>query len=157
MATEIERKFVLNVPLVFDQELHGGKRIIQGYVALDANGTELRVRQMASQAYLTVKSGKGLVRTEVEMEISAEQFDELWAFTEGRRIEKVRYYMTWEGQGVEIDIYEGALSGYIVAEAEFSSEAAAADFRVPEDWAVMEVTNDARFKNQALAVNGWPQ
>lgn len=157
MATEIERKFIPDVRgLIFDPDQGGGVRIVQGYVALDTSGTEVRVRQMGDQTYLTVKSGKGLTRTEVEMEISTKQFEELWPLTAGRRVEKVRYLAPFQGHDVELDVYEGPLEGLFVAEVEFDSPSAAAAYQVP-GWFLSEVTDDARYKNKNLAVDGRPQ
>jgi hypothetical protein len=40
---------------------------------------------------LGVKGGRGLERTEVEVEIDAGTFDELWGLAGARRIDKTRY------------------------------------------------------------------
>jgi adenylate cyclase len=84
-------------------------------------------------------------------------FERLWPLTEGRRIEKVRYLVPAEAPGlvIEVDVYDGALAGLVVAEVEFAGEADAEAF-VPPAWLGREVTGDARFKNQRLAVDGPP-
>lgn len=151
MGTEIERKWL--VP-VFPEEFDGlsGERIMQGYLAVAEDGTEVRIRNKHDRYVLTVKSGAGLVRSETEIELSSEQFWQLWEVTEGRRIAKHRVNL--EG-GVDVDIYDGKLTGLIVAEVEFESEAAAAAFETPR-WFGEEVTEDRAYKNQQLALHGRP-
>jgi CYTH domain-containing protein len=106
---------------------------------------------------LTVKSGGSLARVEEEVALDDGAFDRLWPLTEGRRVEKVRYLVPAEmGLIIELDIYDGDLDGLMVAEVEFDSEADAEAF-TPPGWFGREVTSDARFKNQRLAVDGLPE
>jgi adenylate cyclase len=131
--------------------------IAQGYLAVAADGTEVRVRRRDDSASLTVKSGGGRVRVEEEMAIDADRFERLWPLTEGRRIEKTRYEIpAGDGLTVELDVYAGDLDGLVTAEVEFASEDAAEAFAAP-DWLGADVTDDARYKNQRLAVDGAPQ
>jgi CYTH domain-containing protein len=152
---EIERKFVLPGPPPGLGE-HPHERIEQGYVAVDANGTEVRVRRKGGKRTLTIKSGSGLVRTEEELPIEPERFDALWRLTDGRRVVKTRHDVPLEdGLTAEVDVYEGALDGLVTAEVEFGSEPASAAFAAP-DWLGAEVTGDKRYANRALAVSGLP-
>ena len=152
---EIERKFVLAAaPPRLDAHEHA--RIEQGYVALDDNGTEVRVRRRGEKRVMTIKSGSGLVRTEEEWPLEAERFDALWPLTEGRRVAKMRYLVPLEhGLTAEVDVYEGPLKGLVTAEVEFADEAASAAFEAPA-WLGTEVTGDKRYANRALAVDGIP-
>ena len=85
-----------------------------------------------------------------------ERFERLWPLTEGRRIEKTRYEIPADdGLTIELDVYDGALAGLVVAEIEFDSEQAADAFSGP-DWLGREVTEDSRYKNQRLACEGAP-
>ena len=68
-----------------------GERIEQGYLTIGSDGAETRVRRRGERCTLTVKSGSGLVRSEHEVELTAEQFEALWPATEGARVEKVRH------------------------------------------------------------------
>lgn len=149
---ETERKFLVDrakMPLPST-----GEEILQGYIAIDADGTEVRVREKGGRFFMAVKSGEGLVRTEYENEITQEQFDGLWPFTAGRRVEKMRYCVPVAGGYVcELDIFAGSLRGLVMAEVEFRDEKAAAGFTPPE-WFADEVTDDSRYKNKNLAVRG---
>ena len=152
---EIERKFVLAAPPA-GLEQHPHARIEQGYLALDPNGTEVRLRRMGEDRTLTIKSGSGLVRTEDVLELGAEHFDALWPLTEGRRIVKTRHRVPLDGGLIaEVDVYEDALEGLVVAEVEFGDEAASRAFQAA-GWLGDEVTGDKRYANRTLAVSGRP-
>jgi adenylate cyclase len=152
---EIERKFVLAAaPRRLTSHEHA--RIEQGYVAVDDNGTEVRVRRRGDERTMTIKSGSGLVRTEEEWPLEAARFDALWPLTDGRRVVKTRYMVPLDdGLTAEVDVYEGALDGLMTAEVEFGSEADSEAFDAPE-WLGREVTGDKRYANRALAVSGLP-
>jgi adenylate cyclase len=152
---EIERKFLVgaNPPL---GEQSRSTWIEQGYIAIEQDGTEVRIRRRDGAAVLTVKSGGGRCRLEEEIAIDAARFARLWPLTEGRRLEKRRYLIdAGTGLTIELDIYSGALAGLMVAEVEFESEEAADAFE-PPGWFGSEVTDDVRFKNQTLACEGAP-
>jgi CYTH domain-containing protein len=152
---EIERKFVLAEPPP-GLEQHPHTRVEQGYVALDPNGTEVRVRRRGDDRTLTIKSGSGLFRTEEEASLEGPRFDALWPLTDGRRVVKTRYLVPLEdGLTAEVDVYDDALRGLVTAEVEFDSEPASEAFAPPE-WLGTEVTGDKRYANRALAVSGRP-
>lgn len=153
MGNEIERKFL--VPALPDLCPYLFAEIVQGYIAIMANGGEVRLRRKANDYYLTVKNGEGLIRSEVEIELSLNQFEALWPLTEGRRIEKKRYKIKYEGALIELDIYQGNHEGLIIAEVEFLSAEAACQFK-PPNWFGNEVTEDPRYKNRQLAGHGFP-
>ena len=128
---------------------------MQGYLLVAEDGTELRLRSVGDRFYQTLKTGRGLERMELEIELGREQFDALWPATEGRRVVKDRYELEHGGLVIEVDVYHGALSGLITAEVEFESREASEAFEPPV-WVGAEVTDDDRYKNQSLAVHGAP-
>jgi adenylate cyclase len=149
---EIERKFLVERP-PGGLAHYPAHHIEQGYLALDeSSGAEVRVRRHGGDLVLTVKGAGDLSRVEVELALSQEQFESLWPLSEGRRIEKTRHELPG---GIELDVYYGALDGLIVAEIEFPSEAESAAYE-PPDWMAREVTDDGRYKNRVLAVDGLP-
>jgi adenylate cyclase len=150
---EVERKWL--VPTPPDLPAHQGKNVIQGYIAVAEDGTEVRLRQIGEQFFQTVKSEGGLVRGEIEVELSKQQFDILWPATAGRRLEKTRYSVPWAGKTVEVDVYHGSLVGLVVAEVEFTSVSESAQF-TPPPWVESEVTEDDTYKNVHLALYGRP-
>lgn len=147
---EVERKWLVRrLPPGFDGL--ASRSLRQGYLAIEPAGREVRLRDDGGRLQLTVKGAGGLSRSEDEIELSPEQFAALWPLTEGRRIEKVRSECRLAAAAVaEIDVYRGELAPLVVAEVEFASEAAAAEFQPPE-WMGEEVTDDARYKNRNLA------
>ena len=154
-GVEIERKFLVGRPPP-DLETYPSNRIDQGYLAITDQGVEVRIRNYGGRSFLTIKSGGGEVRIEEEIEIDERRFRSLWPLTEGRRICKRRYLIPAEaGARVELDVYDGALSGLVTAEVEFESQDAAAAFTAPS-WLGREITNEPAYKNQRLAVRGLP-
>jgi CYTH domain-containing protein len=148
MVQEIERKFLLDGrPSII--EGRPSTRVTQGYLAI-TDDTEVRVRSRADDRLLTVKRGRGAVRGEVTIPLTDEQFDEMWAFTAGRRLTKRRWVVPHDAVIVEIDVYDGDLDGLVIAEVEFPSVEASVAF-TPPDWFGREVTDDPAYRNAALA------
>lgn len=146
---EIERKWLVeDLP---DLSRHKGAKVIQGYIIVPANGSEVRVRRKDEKFFETIKTGEGLKRGEIEIEISRKQFGKLWLATRGRRLEKVRYTLKWHGRKIELDVYKKKLAGLKVAEVEFKSRKQAVDF-TPPSWFGKEVTDEDEYKNANLAV-----
>jgi adenylate cyclase len=149
---EIERKFLVSEP---PPGLGAGTPISQGYLPLDSDDTELRVRRKGDATVLTVKSGSGLDRGEREVAIPPDVFDALWPLTEGRRIEKERLDIPHGDTKIELDRFGGSLDGLLVAEVEFDSTAASEAFEAPA-WFGREVTDDPAYSNRSLAERGRP-
>lgn len=151
MGIEIERKFLVEgVP----PELQGveGELIVQGYLVVGADGTEVRVRRRDERCYLTVKSPGTVARVEEEIEIDERRFSSLWQLTADRHLRKRRWRLPLgEGLTAEIDVYEDGLAGLVTAEVEFVSEDAAHRFQPPR-WFGEDVTADPRYRNQSLAL-----
>ena len=154
-GTEIERKFLVDTRPE-GLEGHPAERIEQGYLAIAPDGLEVRIRRRGERTTLGVKSGRGSIRTEEEIAIEPPQFDRLWPLTEGRQVVKTRFLVPLPPDlTVEVDVYDGRLEGLLTAEVEFASEEASAGFS-PPSWLGMEVTDDPRYANQALARAGRP-
>ena len=155
MGKEVERKFVMQArPDGLDE--HPSKRLQQGYLAIDPVGSEVRVRRKDDETLMTVKAGLGLVRAEEEFAIEPDRFERLWPLTEGRRVVKTRYLVPLDDSLVaEIDEYDEQLSGLFTAEIEFPDTETALAYS-PPSWLGREVTEDPRYNNRSLAVDGIP-
>lgn len=149
---EIERKFTID-QLPEGLPADRGSAIRQGYLSIEPVEVRIRTRDGDSHE-LTVKSLGGLNRTEVNVPITADQFEELWPLAE-RVVEKTRHVVELDGQTVEVDIYRGKLAGLVVSEVEFSTESEAGAF-APPPWFGTEVTDDRRYRNAALAAADAP-
>lgn len=148
MAKEIERKF-----LVLDErwrdDVTGATDLRQAYI-LSMENRSLRVRILDRQkATLTVKIGSGtLSRDEFEYDIPLDEAREMLDCAIGIVLEKSRFLVPHEGYTWEIDVYDGAYRGLVIAEVELQEE----DENPPlPDWLGPEVTGDRRYSNQSLA------
>jgi adenylate cyclase len=161
MAVEIERKWVADrQPDVITPDLSGA-HLRQGYLAEDGEVT-VRIRISDDWAKLTVKAGVGAStsRTEVEVDVDLAEAEELWPFTEGRRILKTRYRVPLDGSlddelVAEVDVFAGDLVGLCIVEVEFPSEEAAGAFEAP-GWFGRDVTAIRGWSNADLARHGRP-
>lgn len=152
---EVERKWLVREPPP-DALAAIGDRIDQGYLLVCADGGEVRLRRRGARCYLTTKAGRGLVREELEVELTSDQYAVLWPATEGRRVEKVRRVLeAGGGLVIELDEYAGALTGLLTAEVEFPDVDTANEFDVPS-WFGRDVTEDDAYRNQRLATRGLP-
>jgi len=65
---EIERKFLVeSLPENLEQYPH--KEVVQGYLAITEDGTEVRLRQKGSKYFQTVKSGSGKTRFDQRLKL----------------------------------------------------------------------------------------
>lgn len=146
---EIERKFLLKrIPGSLSSYPH--EEIDQGYLAAERGGVQVRLRKKGSVRSLTFKRGSKTAREEREVRLSVEQFDALWPGTEGRRLTKIRYDISFGERTIEVDVYTGRHDGIVVAEVEFPDEKTCRSFE-PPDWLGEEVTGKSRYSNVVLA------
>ncbi|MCF3642245.1 CYTH domain-containing protein [Rhizobium sp. TRM95111] len=149
MAKEIERKFLVSSNR-WRLQADGGVAIRQAYLtALDDRS--LRVRTFADgQARLTLKVGQSaLVRDEYEFDIDRTEAEDMMSHAVGKVIEKVRYKVHVGEHIWEVDVYGGDYNGLVIAEVELASTR---DRPEIPDWVGREVTGDARYSNQAMAL-----
>jgi len=149
---EIERKFLLAAP-PFSLASFQTHEIRQGYISISP---VIRLRQQDEQFILAVKGAGQLAREEFELPLTAVQFDALWGKTEGITIIKTRVIIPLDDDlHAELDVYHGALEGFLTVEVEFPNLAAANQF-VPPAWFGKDVTNDSRYSNASLSQDGYP-
>jgi adenylate cyclase len=155
MGLEIERKFlVTGVPW---RQAGPGVRVRQGYLC-SGPPVAVRVRVAGARANLNLKQATlDIVRDEFEYEIPLEDAELLLRrHCAGRCVEKTRYRLDWAGRTWEIDVFEGANAGLVVAEVELDREDDPVDL---PPWAAQEVSGDPRYLNTYLAVcpfSTWP-
>lgn len=146
---EIERKFrVKNT--TFLSNIKESYKITQGYLNSSEDRT-VRVRIKGNQGFLTIKgksSENGLSRFEWEKEISVPEATELLKLCEDFVISKTRHLFPFNDVVFEVDVFEGANEGLIVAEVELNSENQT--FEKP-DWLGDELTGDLRYYNSYLS------
>ena len=146
MGIEIERKFLV-MNDAWTTASGAGVSCRQGYLTYDPEKT-VRVRIMGGKAFLTIKgASNGIVRAEFEYEIPVPDAEVLLTHCDNL-VEKTRYFITHSGMRWELDVFEGANEGLILAELELESEQQ--PFDLPP-WAGQEVSGDARYYNACLA------
>ncbi|WP_038054180.1 CYTH domain-containing protein [Thioalkalivibrio sp. ALJ1] len=155
MGREIERKFLL-ASTAWRDEVVRSQYMRQGYLCGNDRAS-IRVRVDEEGANLNIKSATlGVERDEYQYDIPVADAHRLLDTLAGPQVEKTRHWVDVEGWEYEIDVFEGANAGLIVAELELPSSDA--EFPRP-DWLGEEVSHDPRYYNTELARNPyreWP-
>ena len=143
MPLEIERKFLLANDR-WKSRVARRIHIRDGLIASN-NGNKARVRIADTDATITVKSRRrGPMRTEFEYAIPySDALEILQTMCDGRVLEKVRHVIPYAGSPWHVDVYEGILSGVVLAEVELQH--ADQELDLPP-WIGQEVTNDSRYR-----------
>jgi adenylate cyclase len=148
---ERERRFLVES---LPDPLPAPSQIEQAYVS--TGPASVRVRRIDDDHILTIKTGSGRKRMEIERDLDQDEFEAIWDAAQELRISKRRHRIDLgDGLTAELDLYDGALDGRRLVEVEFDSDEAADDFTAP-DWFGREVTEDNRYTNSSLARYGWP-
>ncbi len=149
---EIERKYLLqSMPQL--PATARAYRMEQGYFA-DEPGRLRRSRAPDGTVTYThtVKKGVGLVREEIERELTPDEFKSLWPRTAGRRLTKTRTKVPEDNLVWEIDDYDAL--DLVIAEVELPT----ADTKVTvPDWLaphiIREVTGEPAYQNYEIATS----
>lgn len=146
MALEIERKFLLLSDAWRGLSTHS-ERMAQGY--LGGTHCSVRVRIAASGCFLNIKSRElGVQRLEFEYPVPLTDAEILLnQLCDGAALSKTRYFVPYHDVVFEIDEFDGANAGLVVAEVELTD--AAQQFAKPA-WLGKEVTDEARYYNSNL-------
>lgn len=147
MATEIEYKFLVDHEKWKTLMKPEPQLIVQGFLSKNEK-LVVRVRIMGNHGFLTIK-GKtdGIRRSEFEYEIPVNDAEEMIRLFTDKHIRKQRYIIHEHGKDWEVDVFEGKLSGLILAELEVNSETE--DFIRP-DWITTDVSRDPQYYNAVL-------
>ncbi|MEY2963605.1 MAG: hypothetical protein RL754_866 [Bacteroidota bacterium] len=149
MAKEIERKFLVATDK-WKNSVARQSFYAQGYLSYDPERT-VRVRETSTTGFLTIKGMTvGLSRDEFEYEIPKAEAAALLEMCEQPPVQKMRYFVEVGKHTWEIDVFEGANAGLVVAEIELASEDEV--FECPE-WLGEEVSGDRRYSNSSLNLN----
>jgi CYTH domain-containing protein len=132
------------------------------YKDLYVTGTQLRLREARplGGGPPMLRLGRkadvsASVRLLTSIYLSPEEF-RLLSVLPGKVLAKTRHSLgKIEGADVFVDVFEGRLSGLIMAEAEFEDMEAMKRYRTP-DFAFREVTDDLRYTGGRLVTHGLP-
>ncbi|MGO4737158.1 CYTH domain-containing protein [Bosea sp. 2KB_26] len=153
MGTEIERKFLV-IADDWRERAGPGQPLRQGYLTPKGT-TSVRIRCAANEAFLTIKGEThGLSRPELEYEIPVAEAEEmLRTLCIGPPLEKTRYRVDHGALTWEVDVFAGRYAGLVLAEVELTEATQHVDC---PSWIGLEVTNDPRYRNAALAEGDVP-
>lgn len=148
---EVERKFLVTSE-GFRKEAASVESIKQGFLSTDPERT-VRVRLQDGYGKITVKGKsdpEGVSRFEWEHQITADEAAKLLELCAGSIIAKTRYCVPSGAHVFEVDVFEGANEGLIVAEVELEDPDEL--FEKPA-WLGQEVTGDPKYYNAQLSIN----
>lgn len=157
-AYEIERKFMMYffdiLKFLKTLEVEYRSEALQQYYISSQTDPYTRFRKKGEQYFKTIKKGEGLIREEIESQITAEEYKSQQAHIIGRLITKTRYNFDYQGFTYEIDSFSGLLYGLIYLEIEFIDEKQAKGFLLPHRFRQLlyrEVTEESGYSNYALS------
>ncbi|KIQ98301.1 CYTH domain-containing protein [Lysobacter sp. A03] len=160
MAIEIERKFLVTGD-GWRAAAHAVVPMAQGYLndlaAMDTGAMKasVRVRIAGDAAHLNLKSRElGHTRQEFEYPIPVADARALLALSVGGLVDKRRHLVRVGAHLWEVDEFLGENAGLVVAEIELADAGEA--FQRP-DWLGVEVTDESRYYNLALASHPYSQ
>lgn len=152
---EIEKKYLV-LKLPDNLEHDPVKQIEQAYLCAEPT---IRIRRYGDEYVLTYKSRQGVLQMdhvkacrEIEMPLTKEAYGHLCKKADGRMIIKKRYQIPLpDGLTAELDIFEGELTGLVLAEVEFPNQFDIQTFCTP-DWFGQDVSDDIRYTNCYLSL-----
>lgn len=142
---EIERKFAPeSLP---DLSAYPSKSFEQGYLSV---APVVRVRREDDAYFITYKGAGLMAREEYNLPLTKEAYEHLREKCDGNILTKTRYFIPLDDtHTVELDVFEGAMKGLVMAEVEFETKEAALSF-VPPQWLGEDVTSDPRYHNSNM-------
>lgn len=143
---EIEKKFLIKeIPDLSSYRFH---TIEQAYLCTTP---VVRIRKEDENYYMTYKSTGFLSREEYNLPLTLESYEHLLSKADGNIITKKRYLIPYLSHTIELDIFEGAFKGLVLAEVEFNSIEEAKSFQKP-DWFSEDVTYDSKYHNSTMSL-----
>lgn len=146
---EIERKYLIQKEQIpFCPADYPCRQIEQGYLCTEP---VVRIRRDNQDYVLTYKSKGLMVREEYNLPLTKEAYEHLKLKIDGRLIVKKRYVIPLSDVlQIELDFFEGELTGLILAEVEFPDVESAERFSPPA-WFGEDVTHSSRYHNSNLS------
>lgn len=144
---EIEYKYLVDAEKWKVLTKPEGELIVQGFI-YNSKECVIRIRIKGNKGYLTIKGETiGITRKEFEYEIPLNEAEEIISSFTKKHIRKIRYEIPVGKHTWEVDVFEGTLSGLILAELEVNSEKE--QFDIPE-WVTKNVSHDPNYYNAVL-------
>jgi CYTH domain-containing protein len=120
------------------------REMLDIYLPVSSRHPVLRVRRNGDKLEMTKKTHvEGTDSSKMEeqtIRLSREEYEALTGI-EGKRVGKIRYLYEIDGRTAEVDVFVGALSGLVLVDFEFETEAEKGAFPMPE-FCLAEVTQE---------------
>lgn len=144
---EIERKFLV-AQLPDNLDNYNCRYIEQGHLSTKP---VVRVRRDNDDYYLTYKGSGMMAREEYNLPLTKDSYEHLIKKADGNIITKKRYEIP-DGNGytIELDIFEGAFNGTVIAEVEFNTIEEADNYIMPAFF-TEDVTNNPEYHNSNMS------
>lgn len=140
---ELERTFLAR-RLPVDLSKAPSKDIIDVYLPLQSRHPILRLRKNGDRCVITKKQpekkGEHSHLKEETIVLSPEEFAALNTVT-GKKVHKKRYAYPWKDKTIEIDVFQGPLTGLVLVDVEFRTEEEKQAFRMPP-FCLVEITQE---------------
>lgn len=144
---EIERKYLVKT-LPENLNQYTCLHIEQAYLNRQP---VVRIRKQNDEYILTYKGSGMMIREEYNLPLDKASYEHLREKADGKIITKKRYIIPIDnGLKVELDIFEGAHKGIVLAEVEFPDEETCSSFR-PLDWFAEDVTMQKEYHNSNMS------
>ncbi len=129
------------------------KEIADTFIPTVAHHPVLRIRKNGDRFEMTkkypVKEGDASVQHELTIPLTKKEYDELVASVKGKRARKVRHIYERDRVRFEVDVYQDALKGLVVVDAEFPDGVGKDDLKMP-DFCLADVTQETAFAGGML-------
>jgi CYTH domain-containing protein len=120
------------------------REMLDIYLPADSRHPVLRLRKNGDKLEMTKKTMvEGTDSSKMEEQTIQLSLDEYVALAgiEGKRVGKTRHLYEFQGRTAEVDVFDGALSGLVLVDFEFETEAEKDSFMIPE-FCLAEVTQE---------------
>jgi CYTH domain-containing protein len=129
------------------------KQLIDIYLPKKTKHAKLRIRKSGDTYTITkkqpVSSTSASIQLEESVSITAAEYQSL-AKLDGNKIQKIRYYYSYNKQTAEIDVFAGKLKGLVLIDFEFRNQKELKDFKMP-NFCLVEVTEEEAIAGGVLS------
>lgn len=150
----VRRKFVL-LQLPPASLKAQGDEIEEGFI-VSSSLRDLRLRRSGKNYYISFREKLTSCFHHQDIKITKSNFEQLWPFTEGKRIRSKRYLFRLNNRKVKIDCFLGEHAPLQLIEVFFSTIQASRDFKKPSYFGE-EVTYLEAYDAEEMALHGVPE
>lgn len=140
---ELEKTYLVK-ELPSDLENFEFKEVVDVYIPKQSDHPSLRLRKNGNKFEITkkepVKNGDASEQREQTIILTEIEFEVLNKL-EGKRVSKLRYNYSYQGHVGEIDVFQDALKGLVLADFEFSNADDKNNFEMP-NFCLADITQE---------------